>query len=379
MRVRSCAARVVFTVLLCWLPTLSAAQANPASQDVPDKFNLDMKTAARLRSELLAQSTVPTGRYALGRRVFETLVERVETTRLKYGWELRIVDDAQLNAFSSPDGTIYVESGLADLAGTSAGLWAAILSHEIAHVVRRDWARRYLYEESLRSGSGLIVLGDPGLPSAAWSDSTKASADLARFCRQLELEADIESLMLMARAGYHPDFVPALHHLLHAQGTGQTVPSIFAMHPCWEERDRELDRAYVVASIEFEHRWHEWFASPGGNPPILVFADKPNVKKTGASEWEIRVPIRCQNLAGAVEVVLQLYSAGAASPPKAAQVASSALASSDEERQLSGCTPPKTTVTFTLTGDSHKLWAEVFVLDAQGAVLSRAAIPKMQP
>ena len=178
VRVRSCAARVVFTVLLCWLPTLSAAQANPASQDVPDKFNLDMKTAARLRSELLAQSTVPTGRYALGRRVFETLVERVETTRLKYGWELRIVDDAQLNAFSSPDGTIYVASGLADLAGTSAGLWAAILSHEIAHVVRRDWARRYLYEESLRSGSGSIVLGDPGLPSAAWSDSTKASADL---------------------------------------------------------------------------------------------------------------------------------------------------------------------------------------------------------
>jgi hypothetical protein len=26
-----------------------------------------------------------------------------------------------------------------------------------------------------------------------------------------------------------------------------------------------------------------------------------------------------------------------------------------------------------------ELWAEVFVLDGQGAVLSRAAIPKLQP
>jgi hypothetical protein len=405
VRLGSCgSARVVCTLLLCWLPILSAAQEHPATLEVPDKFDLDRKTAARLRPELLAQSTVAAGRYAIGRCVFERLVfeklvferlaEQVHTRRsVKYSWELRIVNDGLLNAFSSPDGTVYVESGLADLAGTSAGLWAAILSHEIAHVARRDWARRYLYEESLRSGSGSVVLGDPGISSAAWKDSTSASEDLARFCRQLELEADLESLMLMARAGYHPDFVPALHHLLHAQSASKTAPSIFAMHPCWEERDRELDRAYIMASIEFEHRWPEWYASPGGNPPVLVFADKPSVKKTRAKEWEIRVPMRCQNLVGAVEVVLQTYAPGSASRSSAERVASSVPASSDgsndgsndrsneEVRQLTGCTSsPRTTVTFAVKDASQKeLWAEVFVLDGQGAVLSRAAIPKLHP
>ena len=395
MRLGSCgSARVLCTLLLCWLPILSAAQEHPATLEVPDKFDLDRKTAVRLRPELHSQSTIAAGRYAIGRRVFEKLVfeklaQQVQTPRSpRYSWELRIVNDGLLNAFSSPDGTIYVESGLADLAGTSSGLWAAILSHEIAHVARRDWARRYLYEESLRSGSGAVVLGDPGLSAAAWKDSTTASADLARFCRQLELEADLDGLMLMARAGYHPDFVPALHHLLHAQSAGQTAPSIFAMHPCWEERDRELDRAYIVASIEFEHRWPEWYASPGGNPPTLVFADKPSVKKTHAREWEIRVPMRCQNLVGAVEVVLQTYAPGTASRSSAGHIASSVPASSDgsndrsneEARQLTGCTSPKTTITFAVKDASQKeLWAEVFVLDGQGAVLSRAAIPKLQP
>ncbi len=368
-------AGVVCTVLFCWLPVLAAAQEHPATQDVPDKFNLDMKTAAQLRPELLAQSSIPAGRYAVGRRVFEALVEQVQTPRRTYSWELRIVGDGLLNAYSSPDGTIYVENGLADLAGASAGMWAAILSHEIAHVARRDWARRYLYEESLRSGSGgLVVLGDPGLPSAGWADSRKASEELARFCRQLELDADLESLMLMARAGYHPDFVPALHHLLHAQTTGSAVRSIFAMHPCWEERDRELERAYIAASIEFEHRWPEWYASPGGNPPVLVFADRPSIKKTGVREWEIRVPMRCQNLVGAVEVVLQTYAG--ASRSGAETHASSSTASSDEVRQLTGCTSPKTTITFTVKYESQKeLWAEVFALDGQGTVLSREAVP----
>ena len=65
----------------------------------------------------------------------------------------------------------------------------------------------------------------------------------------------------MAQAGYHPDFVASLHHLLHAQGMAASK-SLYAMHPCWEERDKELTRAYTDASIEFEHLWREWYSSP---------------------------------------------------------------------------------------------------------------------
>ncbi|MGB8063632.1 MAG: M48 family metalloprotease [Candidatus Sulfotelmatobacter sp.] len=367
----------------CLLWALSAAgQQIPDAPEFPSQFKLDMDTAARLRPQFMAQTTDPGERYSTAGLVLQHLVEQLAPeSSLKIHWQMRIVRDAQLNAFSSPDGTIYVATGLANLAGQSAGLWAAILSHEIAHVVRRDWARRYLYEKYLENGKGgAILLGDPSLPSASWSDSEKASADLRRFCRQMELEADREGLILMARAGYHPDFVPALHHLLHARGSGPNNASIYAMHPCWEERDRELSRAYVEASIAFEHRWPESYASPGGNPPVVVFADQPTVKKIGARQWQLRVPLRCQNLAGAVEVVLR------SDPGRQERRGLDRLPDIPESdgigHQLTGCTSPKASVTFTLDDSESPesggaQWTDVYIVDAWGAVLARADLPKI--
>ncbi|HXY04116.1 MAG TPA: M48 family metalloprotease, partial [Terriglobales bacterium] len=143
--------------------------------DVPPNFKVDVETGVRLRSRFFAQSSPPTGRYAIGGVVFTRLIKQLPSSDTRFPWELRIIDDKQLNAYASPEGTIYIESGLAQLAGQNSGLWAAVLSHEIAHVVRRDWARRYLYQKSLeRDSTPAIVLGDPGLPSASWSDSQRA-------------------------------------------------------------------------------------------------------------------------------------------------------------------------------------------------------------
>jgi peptidase M48-like protein len=359
------------------LGTLSLVGQVP---EVPSQFKLDMETAARLRPKLMAESVTASTRYATGKLVFDRLLQTLPPTSNKFEWQLRIVENGQLNAYSSPDGGIYVESGLAKLAGQSSGLWAALLSHEIAHVVRRDWARRYVYEKYLeRTGGATILLGDPGLPSDSWTDSEKASADFGRFCRQLEVQADRDGLMMMARAGYHPDFVPALHHLLHAEGVAAKA-SMYAMHPCWEERDRELTKAYTEASIEFEHRWREWYASPGGNPPVVVFADDPVLKKTGAKEWEIRVPMRCENLVGAVEVVLR------ADPSRKESMRLARLPETldqdHEIRQLTGCTSPTTTVVFTLSDLNTKKaqdvrWTDLYVIDAWGSVLTRTDLPKL--
>ncbi|HXY16321.1 MAG TPA: M48 family metalloprotease [Terriglobales bacterium] len=350
--------------------------------ELPPNFNVDLETGIRLRPQFMARSTAAVGRYAIGRAVFERLIKQLSRpSATKFSWELRIIEGDQLNAYSSPEGTIYVETSLAQLIDQNAGFWAAILSHEISHVERRDWARRYLYQKSReRDSAQTVVLDDPGVPFASWSDSQKASASLGQFCRQLEIDADRDSLMLMARAGYHPHFVPALHHLLHAKGSGATPRSLYAMHPCWEERDQELMHAYLSASIEFEHRWPEWFASPGGNPPIIVFAGTPTVRKTEAKDLEIRVPMRCQNLAGAVEVVLHVVSVSRNMSTGERFLNQSR--SEFEMREVTGCTSPLTTVTFTLSAPSDRnkssaRWADVSVFDGWGAALARVDVPKL--
>lgn len=376
---RTWKSRFYLSFSVCWLWIGVVVAQSSGISEVPSQFKLDMETAARLRPELISASMPSAARYTTVRFVLERLVAQVHSETSKPAWQVRIVENEGMNAYASPDGSIYVEGGLASLAGSSAGLWAAILSHEIAHIIRRDWARRYLYQKQLESGTAAIVLGDPGRSSGSWTDADKASADLAKFCRQMEIQADSQALKLMARAGYHPDFVPSLHHLLHAHAKSPKSSSLYAMHPCWEERDRELAKAYSEASIEFEHLWREWYASPGGNPPVVVFADSPTVRKTAEKGWQIQVPMRCQNLVGAVEVVLR------SDPEHKKSVNVGHLSESDDHqqvRQVTGCTSPTTTVVFSVADSEtgHKRdtkWTDVYVIDAWGWVLARADLPKL--
>ena len=85
---------------------------------------------------------------------------------------------------------------------------------------------------------------------------------------------------------------------------------------------------------------------------------------------------RCQNLAGAVEVVL-----GSGSFVRTAAPAGQ-LGSDADPSQLTGCTSPRTTITFNLADASihpkpGNPWTDVYVLDAWGAVLARADLPKL--
>jgi len=88
--------------------------------------------------------------------------------------------------------------------------------------------------------------------------------------------------------------------------------------------------------------------------------------------------MRCQNLAGAVEVVLSASQRGTVARERLADPPGS----DTDERQLTGCTSPRTTITFTLADTSVRpkpgaQWTDVYVLDAWGTVLARGDLPKL--
>jgi Zn-dependent protease with chaperone function len=329
------ASRLAFIALLCaFRANLAPAQQVLPPERVPATFTADAAFAARVRALLRPHSEPATGRYAVGREVMESLLKQLPRGGANFSWELRIAKDAG-NVFSSPDGAIFVDQELARVLGSRAGLWAAVLSHEISHIMHRDWARRYLFRKTLEeAGASHVTLGEAGGFSGSWVDARSASMRFDSFCQTAELEADAEGLVLMTRAGFHPDFVPALHHLIEAQPRQADRKLVDSSHPSWEERDQELRKLSVAAGSEYDRLWPDRYASPGGNPPIVVYSGSPSPRRAPTGELEVLIPLHCQNLSGSVEVVLRLTVRDSESP--------------SELRQFTGCTSNRTLITFTL-------------------------------
>ena len=189
-----------------------------------------------------------------------------------------------------------------------------------------------------RSGPALGLMG---------KTPRRRSADMGRFGRQMELEADREGLMMMAQRGISSRLRSrAAPPVARSRAWAKTAGSIYAMHPCWEERDRELSRAYVAA----EHRICAAVAgvvcvtrrkSAGGCVCRRAYGPKDARERMGNPDSHA-----LPESGGAVEVVLSSSPArqgGKHSFP----IDRNPTAQADPNlRQLTGCTSPKTTMTF---------------------------------
>src|SRR5690606_14603596 len=60
-----------------------------------------------------------------------------QTVRPDLPWTFGIIDDGEVNAFAAPGGYILMTRGLYDLLADDAEI-AAVIAHELGHVVQRD-------------------------------------------------------------------------------------------------------------------------------------------------------------------------------------------------------------------------------------------------
>jgi hypothetical protein len=104
-------------------------------------------------------------------------------------------------------------------------------------------------------------------------------------------------MLLMARAGYHPDFVFALHHLLLMNmGEQSKFGAFFSDHPRWETRDQRSDKVYSDALAEFNRLWPDSASSPGGRPPTVAFLGQPVASANKQLHTaDVVLPAYCRN------------------------------------------------------------------------------------
>ncbi len=155
-------------------------------------------------------------------------------------FEFQIVDDPSVNAFSIPGGHVYVNAGLLSQA-TEADQLAAVLAHEISHVVARHVLKQIEQQNEINT-IGAILLGQNPNALAQIVAQVAAGGAMARFSRADEKEADDLGLQYMNAAGYDPHGMLSFFQKLLAeeQGGNSAVSRFFADHPGTQDRINDV-------------------------------------------------------------------------------------------------------------------------------------------
>jgi len=180
------------------------------------------------------------------KRVLERLLPLAREAGLHdVNWELHVIDDPnQQNAFVIPGGKIFVFTGILPLCKDEDGV-AAVLGHEIAHVVAHHSAENLSRAPLILLGIGLLLMLDFSLFSSqllldvflSWPGS-----------RKQESEADYIGLLMMAQGCYRPEAAMEFWGRMekHAQ---QAPPQLLSTHPSSHNREAKI-REWLPEAID---------------------------------------------------------------------------------------------------------------------------------
>lgn len=194
------------------------------------------------------------------RCVVDALVTELPLQWRHVKWETVLFFNEEPNAFALPGGKVGVNTGIFRAAKNQEQL-AAVLGHEIGHVVSRHHEERITWQLGTQAGLGLLGV----LAGTAYGDSaatavnqigglTAQAAFLLPGSRTQEREADIVGQRLMAHAGFDPIQAVYLWKNMLAIA-GQRPPQWLSTHPDPTNRIRQLEQqSAVLASVYAQAR-----------------------------------------------------------------------------------------------------------------------------
>ncbi|MEE3331546.1 MAG: M48 family metallopeptidase [Myxococcota bacterium] len=169
-------------------------------------------------------------------------------------WEVTLFEEESANAFALPGAKIGVYTGLLDVAENADQL-AAVISHEVAHVLERHSNERV--SSNVLSGTvvaiGTEVLAD-GEARRATHQALSQGAQLLGllpYSRAHEAEADQIGIVLMAKAGFDPAASVQLWKNMAAANTTQP-PEILSTHPAPATRIQKLSSYLRIATPVYQ-------------------------------------------------------------------------------------------------------------------------------
>lgn len=181
----------------------------------------------------------------------------LQTERPDLPWHFGILDSDSVNAFATPGGHIFVTSGLLKKMHSEAEL-AGVLSHEIAHVLRKH----HLVAMKKAGGMGFLTDvasiavdqkgggGDAGKELSKNLISGMKEILVRGLDKDDEYEADRMGVVIATRAGYDSYGLPAVLQMLDGLSSTSDVSLLFSTHPAPESR---MDALSGAMQSKFDH------------------------------------------------------------------------------------------------------------------------------
>ena len=149
-----------------------------------------------------------------------------------FSFQIKVIKDPSLNAFASPNGVIYIHTGILARMDNEAQL-AVLLAHEIVHCTHRHSLRtlRSIKDRTQANNARVREL-------AQLLGITGSITSTSGYTRELETEADRVGLDLAVKANYDPREILNLFELLkqEIELEGIEEPYFFGTHPNVRQR-----------------------------------------------------------------------------------------------------------------------------------------------
>jgi predicted Zn-dependent protease len=188
-------------------------------------------------------------------RICQALVINSTYQSAYKGYFVMILDSNEFNAFATPGGHIFITRKMVQ-AALSEDMLAAIIAHELAHIVLRHGIK-IINETKLENelsavadwaASAAASKSAEAARAAGFRDSITKLVDVlmrSGYSQTQEFEADLEAVVMLARAGYDPnalmDMLKILLNARHSAGQNAGGPQntrtgLYSTHPSPEQR-----------------------------------------------------------------------------------------------------------------------------------------------
>ena len=171
------------------------------------------------------------------------------------GYHFLVLDSADINAFAAPGGLVFVSRGLLRCADSEDAV-AAILAHEIGHVVKQHGLKAIktarFKDAGLAIGKAAVEeLGSAELAkvTAAFSgtiDDITSTLVNSGYSRGAEKEADLAAVEILKRSGYDPNALVRMLVVMKSR-LKPGGPDFAKTHPDPEDRIAEIRKVLPEA------------------------------------------------------------------------------------------------------------------------------------